>query len=364
MPLTRRERVRAATINEIKDTARQQIAEHGAAALSLRAIAREMGMTAPALYRYFCSRDDLVTALIVDAYHSLAEALASARDAHPPGNHTERIIAAANAYREWALTHPEQYDLIFGTPIPDYHAPMEITGPAAAASMSVLIQVLDAAYQDGKLSLAEPSPALLTLLQPWADKLDYAGPPTIIHLALAHWAQIHGLVSLELFGHLTATPECGDVDPLFEAEIRALVSADGDRVIEFQQITQLDHLVLTVQDIEETCRFYEDALGMETIAFGAGRKALRFGSQKINLHAAGKEFEPKALRPVPGSEDLCFLTSTPLDEVIAHLRAAKIEIIEGPVERMGAQAKLLSIYVRDPDGNLIEISNTTNNKEK
>ncbi|NOY97674.1 MAG: VOC family protein [Chloroflexi bacterium] len=126
------------------------------------------------------------------------------------------------------------------------------------------------------------------------------------------------------------------------------------------QITQLDHLVLTVQDIEATCRFYETALGMETISFGAGRKALRFGDQKINLHEAGKEFEPKARHPVPGSEDLCFLTSAPLNEVIARLRAAKIEIIAGPVERTGARNKLLSVYVRDPDGNLLEISNTIN----
>ncbi len=122
-------------------------------------------------------------------------------------------------------------------------------------------------------------------------------------------------------------------------------------------ITQLDHLVLTIQDIEATCHFYENVLGMEVITFGAGRKALRFGSQKINLHQAGKEFEPKALHPVPGSEDVCFLTSTPLNEVIAHLQATDVEIIEGPVERTGAQSKLLSVYLRDPDGNLIEISN-------
>lgn len=226
MPLTRRERVRAATIDEIKETARQQIAEHGAASLSLRAIAREMGMTAPALYRYFDSRDDLVTALIVDAYHSLAAALAEARDAMHE-NHAASIIAAANAYRTWALTHAEEYGLIFGDPIPDYHAPMEITGPAATGSMSVLIQVLDTAYQDGKLATGKLDPALREMLQPWIEKLGYAGPPAIIHLALASWAHIHGLVSLELFGHLTAAPECGDVDVLFEIEIQELVVRMG-----------------------------------------------------------------------------------------------------------------------------------------
>ncbi|MCK5315719.1 MAG: TetR/AcrR family transcriptional regulator [Anaerolineales bacterium] len=226
MPLTRRERVRAATIDEIKETARRQIAEHGAASLSLRAIAGEMGMTAPALYRYFEGRDDLVTALIVDAYHSLAAALAEARDAIYV-DHAASIIAAANAYRTWALTHAEEYALIFGTPIPDYQAPMEITGPAAAASMSELIQVLDAAYQDGKLATNELAPALGEMLQPWIEKLGYAGPPAIIHLALASWAQIHGLVSLELFGHLTADPECNEVDALFEAEIQAMVARMG-----------------------------------------------------------------------------------------------------------------------------------------
>ncbi|MBE9571174.1 MAG: TetR/AcrR family transcriptional regulator [Proteobacteria bacterium] len=210
----------------IKDVARKQIAERGAAALSLRAIARELSITAPAIYNYFPSRDDLVTALIVDAYHSFAAALAVARDENHD-DHAANIISSANAYRGWALAHPEQYDLIFGTPIPGYHAPMEITGPAAAKSMLLLVQVLDAAYQDGMLSLAEPSPALLTLLQPWADHLDYVGPPGVIHLALASWAQIHGLVSLELFGHLAPAPEYGDVAAFFEAEIQVSVKRMG-----------------------------------------------------------------------------------------------------------------------------------------
>jgi len=210
----------------IKEVARKQIAENGAPALSLRAIARELKITAPAIYNYFPSRDDLVTALIVDAYHSLAAALAESQETAEE-SHTVRIMASAHAYRGWALEHPEEYGLIFGTPIPGYEAPMEITGPAAAESMAVLIQVLDAAYQDGVLSLAEPSPTLLTLLQPWVDKLNYAGPPTIIHLALASWALIHGLVSLELFGHLAPAPEYGEVDPLFEAEIQAMVERMG-----------------------------------------------------------------------------------------------------------------------------------------
>lgn len=124
------------------------------------------------------------------------------------------------------------------------------------------------------------------------------------------------------------------------------------------QIESIDHLVLTVRDISRTCAFYERVLGMQTVTFGDGRKALRFGSQKINLHEVGKEFEPKALKPVAGSADLCFLTSLPLDQVIEHFLACAVPIIEGPVRRTGATGTLLSIYIRDPDGNLIEVANS------
>lgn len=123
------------------------------------------------------------------------------------------------------------------------------------------------------------------------------------------------------------------------------------------QIDKLDHFVLTVKSIAATCEFYRTVLGMEVVAFGAGRKALRFGSQKINLHEAGNEFEPKAHRPTPGCADLCFIARTPLAEVIEHLQRCRIEIIEGPVERTGATGQLLSVYFRDPDLNLIEVSN-------
>lgn len=123
------------------------------------------------------------------------------------------------------------------------------------------------------------------------------------------------------------------------------------------KISHLDHLVLTVADIETTCKFYQSALNFEVIHFGENRKALQFGTQKINLHQAGKEFEPKAFQPTAGSADLCFIAETPLNEVIAHLQAQQIEIIEGPVQRTGAMGKILSIYFRDPDQNLIEISN-------
>ena len=118
----------------------------------------------------------------------------------------------------------------------------------------------------------------------------------------------------------------------------------------------LDHLVLTVADVQKTCEFYSRVLGMEVITFGQNRLALKFGSQKINLHQHGNEFEPKAKVPVPGSADLCFLTSLPMDEVRKHLAACDVDILEGPVPRTGAAGPILSVYIRDIDGNLIEIS--------
>lgn len=126
------------------------------------------------------------------------------------------------------------------------------------------------------------------------------------------------------------------------------------------KISHLDHLVLTVADIENTCNFYQTVLGFEVITFKGDRKALKFGHQKINLHQLGKEFEPKALQPTPGSADLCFISETPISEVVTHLNQLNIQIEEGPVERTGAMHPILSVYIRDPDQNLIEISNNLN----
>ncbi len=122
------------------------------------------------------------------------------------------------------------------------------------------------------------------------------------------------------------------------------------------EIDRLDHLVLTVASIDRSCDFYARALGMKVETFAGGRKALRFGAQKINLHELGREFEPKAARPTPGSADVCFIARTPLGDVAAHLAAISVAIEQGPVERAGAVGALRSLYIRDPDGNLIEIS--------
>ncbi|MFY0544983.1 VOC family protein [Brevibacillus sp. H7] len=121
-------------------------------------------------------------------------------------------------------------------------------------------------------------------------------------------------------------------------------------------IDRLDHLVLTVKNVDATCEFYNRVLGMEVVTFAGGRKALQFGSQKINLHEAGKEFEPKAHKPTPGSADLCFISKRQLADVITHLQSCGVEIIEGPVPRTGATGSIESVYFRDPDDNLIEVS--------
>lgn len=123
------------------------------------------------------------------------------------------------------------------------------------------------------------------------------------------------------------------------------------------KICNLDHLVLTVRDIEKTISFYESVLGMVKEVFGSGRVALKYGKQKINLHQLGNEYEPKAGLPTPGSADLCFIAATPLDKAIEHIKSCGVEIIEGPIERTGSTGPIRSIYFRDPDNNLIEVAN-------
>ena len=121
-------------------------------------------------------------------------------------------------------------------------------------------------------------------------------------------------------------------------------------------ISRLDHIVITVRNIEETIMFYTSVLGMEVETFANDRKALKFGNQKINLHEQGNEFKPNALKAIPGAQDLCFITSTPLNEAIENVKVKGIKIIEGPVKRTGATGIINSFYFRDPDNNLIEIS--------
>jgi len=207
----------------IKDTAWQQIAQHGAAALSLRAIARQLGITAPAIYNYFHRRDDLVTVLIKDAYLSFGDSQQAAIRNLPAEDYHLQLITLGLAYREWAVAFPERYQLIFGTPIAGYHAPLAEILPAAARSLSVLVGVLAAAGEAGRLSQQNPvplTPALQSMLK--AGRELYQVREEALYQAIAVWSRVHGLVSLEI-GH--QFPEfISDAGEIFRREVQIICS--------------------------------------------------------------------------------------------------------------------------------------------
>ncbi len=226
---SRRSMARQATRDEILDTARQQMATAGASALSLRAIAREMQMTAPALYRYFKDRDDLVTALIAAAYNSLADMLQAARDARPVDDPAGRLFATCLAYRTWALAHPQDYALIFGTPIPGYVAPFAETQPAAKRSMDVFVGILEEATRAGKFKptaeYRKPSRVLQAQLTGWKKSYAYTAPTSALYIALVGWSRSHGLILLELFNHLE--PFFSDINELYRVQVMELLQSAG-----------------------------------------------------------------------------------------------------------------------------------------
>ena len=207
------------------------MAEHGAAALSLRAIARQMGLTAPALYRYFGDRDALVTALIVEAFNALADSLTAAGEAPAGASLAARLWAIGLAYRDWALAHPQDYLLIFGTPIPGYHAPAEITGPAAKRSFDVLVAALQSLRggRRPRLSRAfQSAPAgLQAQVEAWRQRYGYALGGEGLLFALETWTRMHGLVSLELVGQIE--PFFGEAGELYRLEIRKILEEAGLR---------------------------------------------------------------------------------------------------------------------------------------
>lgn len=190
----------------IKDVAWRQMVEVGAAGLSLRAIAREVGVSAPAMYNHYADRDALVTALIIDAYQSLGDYQLAARDAVPLTNLRERWRATGEAYRAWALAMPQRYQLIFGTPIPGYQSPRLEILPAGARSLSALVSVIDEAYVAGRLNADDFPPVNTAAQGMFAAWQMHSGPYHAVSLAVAMliWSRVHGLVSLELAGSMPA----------------------------------------------------------------------------------------------------------------------------------------------------------------
>jgi AcrR family transcriptional regulator len=225
VPPTARERVRAELTAEIADAARRQLAEVGAVALSLRAVARELGMASSAVYRYFPSRDDLLTLLIVDGYDQLGAAAEAADDpAAPP---VDRWLAICRAVRTWALEHPHEYALLYGTPVPGYSAPQD-TVPAAARVGAVLGRVLGDAARSGALpeGTGERDPALVSdeamaVLGGEHPALD----ETVRVRALLAWSAVYGTISFELFGHFVGSVE--DADRFFDRAMTELAGLVG-----------------------------------------------------------------------------------------------------------------------------------------
>lgn len=205
-------------------TAWQQIAQLGAPALTLRGIARELGITAPAIYNYFPDRDALVTALIIEAYTSFGDAQLAARDSVPAQDLKGRLHAIGTAYRAWALAYPQRYELIFGTPIPGYQSPPEKIFPVGARALSALVSVIEQLRRADKLAIRpddvpQVQPAYLPLMEQWQQFNDNAASISI-SLATLIWARVHGLVSLEIGGGI---PPFGlDGDALYQYELQSI----------------------------------------------------------------------------------------------------------------------------------------------
>lgn len=204
----------------IKEAAWKQIAELGASALSLRAIARELKITAPAIYNYFPDREALVTALIIDAFTSFGDWQLEARDAVPASDLPGRLYAIGLAYRDWAHTFPQRYQLIFGTPIPGYKAPVEKTFPSSIRSLSALVSVVEGLRAAGKLSV-ESFPKIKSEYKVNFDVWKtYGGNADVLSLSVAMiiWSRVHGIVSLEIQGNLPPFGPKGDALYRYELE--------------------------------------------------------------------------------------------------------------------------------------------------
>ena len=215
--------------SQIKTAARQQMAQHGTAGITLRGIARELGITAPAIYNYFPRLDDLVTALIVDAFTALADAIEAAEAGTPGETCGPKILAMCLAYRQWAVEHAVDFQLIYGNPIPGYVAPAEITVPLARRPFDGLARLFLEAYQTGELVVPteyEPVPASITAhFATWLPEAGYDFPDALLCLLMSGWARIHGMVMLELFEHLG--PVVGDSAAFYRYELGAFLQQLG-----------------------------------------------------------------------------------------------------------------------------------------
>ncbi|NBB73799.1 MAG: TetR family transcriptional regulator [Bacteroidetes bacterium] len=222
MTRSRREKIRDITRREIKSTARHLMAEKGTAGLSVRAIAREMDMTASALYHYYASLNDLITALIEDAFTQLADTVEAASRNPALTTSAERLAAVANAYREWALNHPIDFQLLYGNPVPGYSQPTGVTYPPARRSFLVTARIFTEAIERGEIDLPpnyrDLPPALEQSLLDLTQVDGHDLPVPALYLAATAWAKIHGHVMLELFDLIQ--PVIADVDAFFQHEVR------------------------------------------------------------------------------------------------------------------------------------------------
>jgi AcrR family transcriptional regulator len=219
---TRRERLRESTREEIKRLARQQMGAKGTAGLSLRGIAAEMGVTVTALYRYFASLEALITALIADAFDAHADAMEAAVERCTPDDHATQVLALMLAYRDWAVQHPTDFQLIYGNPIPGYVAPREVTVPKAQRGLHLVLEILAPLGATGTLRL----PPNADLSQITASVAVFPGfDPVVLYVAITGRLRIHGMVMLEIHGHIEGT--ITDPDAFYRHECVALLRSAG-----------------------------------------------------------------------------------------------------------------------------------------
>jgi AcrR family transcriptional regulator len=221
-PRPRREEKHPDLFTAIKDSAWKQIAEFGAPALNLRAIARDLGIAAPSIYNYFLSRDNLVTMLIVDAYNSLAEAQEATLETNASASLSIKLFSLGIAYRDWSVTFPQRYQLIFGTPIPNYHAPDDVTTAAATRALVPLIKVIQDLQKEKTLRterLAGMSPKLESMLKSWQE-LEGSSDIEALYLAIVIWSRVHGLVGLEIGNQF---PPFIDAAEIFQREMNNIL---------------------------------------------------------------------------------------------------------------------------------------------